>query len=81
MIAYLKSIIDEGTAASSKRFSLVVGVLALAGSTIGLTVAACLGNDVAASLAAVAVPLAGLAGHAYVGGKKAEAANAQQSGD
>lgn len=77
MLNYLKSIIDEGTAASAKRFSLVVGVLALAASTVGLTLAACLGNDVAASLAAVAVPLAGLAGHAYVGGKKAEAAHAE----
>lgn len=80
MIEYLKSIIEEGTTASSKRFALVVGVLCLGASTVGLTVAACLGNDVAASLAAVAVPLAGLAGHAYVGGKKAEAANAEQAG-
>ena len=58
---------------SSKRVALLASTFALAASTITLSVAACFGHDVAAGLAAVAVPLAGLGGWSYVGGKDAEA--------
>lgn len=65
MLAYLRSVIDSGTEASSHRFALVVAVLSLGAGTIGLVVAAICGQDVTAALVAVTVPLAGLAGHAY----------------
>lgn len=58
---------------SSKRVALLTATFSLSLTTIGLAVAACLGYDVAGSLAAVAVPLAGLGGWSYVGGKGAEA--------
>jgi len=75
--AYLRSVIDGGSTASSKRFALVVAVITLGLSTIILSIAACMGQDVALALGTVAVPLAGLAGHSYVAGKKAEAVNAE----
>lgn len=70
---YLREIIAEGSQASSKRFALVVATLSLGASTVVLSVAACLGQDVALALGAVSVPLAGLGGYSYVGGKKVEA--------
>ena len=70
--AYLREVINEGSQASSKRFALVVATLSLGLSTVVLSVAACLGQDVALALGAVSVPLAGLGGYSYVGGKKAE---------
>lgn len=78
--AYLRSVIDGGSTASSKRFALVVAVITLGLSTIILSVAACLGQDVAVALGTVSVPLAGLAGHSYVAGKRTEAASAEQGG-
>lgn len=74
--AYLREIIAEGSQASSKRFALVVATLSLGASTVVLSVAACLGQDVALALGAVSVPLAGLGGYSYVGGKKAESTEA-----
>ncbi len=71
--AYLRSVIDGGSTASSKRFALVVAVLTLGLSTVILSVAACMGQDVAVALGTVSVPLAGLAGHSYVAGKRLEA--------
>lgn len=71
-MTYLRSIIDSGSGASSKRFALVVAVLTLAPATIGLTIAAIMGHQVAEALWAVTTPLAGMAGVAYVGGKAAE---------
>jgi hypothetical protein len=66
--SYLREVIANGTTASSRRFALVVAVLCLGVSTVVLAVAACLGQEVSAALAAVTVPLAGMAGYSYAAG-------------
>ena len=81
MIQFLRSVIEEGTQASSKRFVLVAATLTLCPATIGLTVAAILGHQVAEALWAVTTPLAGMAGVAYVGGKAAERGQLQGPSD
>ena len=58
---------------SSKRVAMLTATFSLALATVGLSIAACLGYEVAAALSAVAIPLAGLGGWSYVGGKTAEA--------
>lgn len=58
--------------ASSKRIGLLLATSALSLAVLLLAVAALLGRDVAAALAAVAVPLSGLNGYSYVGGISAE---------
>lgn len=58
--------------ASAKRVSMLMAVSALAFATVILSIAAYLGKEVSAALATVTVPLAGLGGYSYVGGKKAE---------
>ena len=58
---------------SSKRIAMLMATFALAVSTILLSIAAMYGRDVAMALGAVSVPLAGLGGYSYVGGKTAEA--------
>lgn len=58
--------------ASAKRLSMLLATFALAVSTVVLAAASLLGHDVAPALAAVTVPLAGLGGYSYVGGKYAE---------
>lgn len=57
---------------SSKRIAMLLATVSLSLATIGLAIAACLGYEVAAALGAVSVPLAGLGGYSYVGGKSAE---------
>jgi hypothetical protein len=73
---WIKKIIEDGATGnpSAKRVALIMATIALSAGTIVLCVAAYCGRDVALALAAVTGPLAGLAGHSYVGGKKAEAA-------
>ncbi len=66
---------------SSKRVTLLLATFALALSVVLLSVAACLGRDVGVALGAVAVPLAGLGGWSYVGGKGAEAIKFQTTID
>lgn len=71
--AYLREVIANGTAASSRRFALVVAVLALGLATVILSIAACLGVEVSAALGVVTVPLAGVAGWSYTAGPKPDA--------
>lgn len=61
--------------ASAKRLVFILGGFALSASTVILSVAACFGADVEASLLSVSGPLAGLCGYGYVNGKKTERAN------
>ena len=58
--------------ASAKRVAMLLATGSLSMSVIALSVAAIAGYDVAASLGAVSVPLAGLGGYSYVNGKNAE---------
>lgn len=58
--------------ASAKRLVFIVGGFALSVSTVILSVAACAGAEVSASLLAVTGPLAAMSGYGYVNGKKAE---------
>jgi hypothetical protein len=51
---------------------MLLATFALALAVDLLAVAAMYGREVAAAIAAVAVPLAGLGGYSYVGGKTAE---------
>lgn len=58
---------------SSKRVAMLMATTALSISVISLSFAAlAFGYDVAFELGAVSVPLAGLGGYSYVGGKGAE---------
>jgi hypothetical protein len=59
-------------AVSSKRVAMLTATFSLALSTIALSIAAVMGREVAAALAAVSVPLAGLGGYSYVGAKSIE---------
>jgi hypothetical protein len=58
--------------ASAKRLVFIAGGFALSLSTVILSIAACAGAEVSASLLAVTGPLAGMAGYGYVNGKKVE---------
>lgn len=58
--------------ASSKRLVFVVGGLTLSASTLALSIAACMGQQVDTALMTVTTPLAALAGYGYVNGKKVE---------
>lgn len=58
--------------ASSKRIAMLSGAISMSIAVIVLSVAAWFGYDVADALWAVTVPLAGLGGASYVGGKIAE---------
>ncbi|MCG2585524.1 hypothetical protein [Massilia sp. TS11] len=71
---WLRESISDGRTgrASSKRVAMLLATLALALAVVILAAAAVFGRDVAAAIAAVAVPLAGIGGGAYVGGKSAE---------
>jgi hypothetical protein len=66
---------------SSKRVTLLVATFALALSVIMLSIAACMGHEVGVALGSVAVPLAGLGGWSYVGGKGAETMKFQTNND
>lgn len=58
--------------ASSKRIAMLSGAISMSAAVIVLSAAAWFGYDVAAALWAVTVPLAGLGGASYVGGKAVE---------
>lgn len=79
--SYLREVIADNTAASVKRYAMVVASTSLGIATVLLAVAACAGQNVDLALGAVTVPLAGLAGYSYVQGKAVEAANAKQIPD
>jgi len=57
---------------SSKRVGLLIATCAMSLSLILLAIAALYGHEVSMALGSVAVPLAGLNGYSYVGGKQAE---------
>lgn len=74
-MSWLREAISDSTTnkASAKRIALLMAALSMSAAVVILSVAALLvGRDVAAALGAIAVPLAGLAGYGYVGGKAAE---------
>lgn len=58
--------------ASSKRVVMLMAGLAMSCAVVILSAAALFGYEVAAALAAVCAPLAGMAGYSYVRGKVAE---------
>lgn len=72
---WLREAVSDGRTgkASSKRLAMLIACAALALAVIILAVAAYFGRDVAVALGSVAVPLAGIGGFSYVGGKGAEA--------
>ena len=57
---------------SSKRVGLLIATCAMSLSLVILSIAALSGHEVSMAMGAVAVPLAGLNGYSYVGGKMAE---------
>jgi len=71
---WLREAISDGTSgnASAKRVAMLSAVFALSIAVIVLAAAAFNGRDVALALGTVTVPLAGLGGYSYVGGKIAE---------
>jgi hypothetical protein len=71
---WLREAIGDGASgrASSKRVAMLCAVFALSVAVVVLSVAAFNGRDVALALGTVTVPLAGLGGYSYVGGKIAE---------
>ena len=71
---WLRESISDGKTgtASSKRIAMLSGAAAMSLAVIVLSAASLFGYDVAAALWAVTVPLAGLGGTSYVGGKIAE---------
>lgn len=72
---WVREAISDSTTnkASAKRIALLMAALSMSAAVVILSVAALVvGRDVAAALGAIAVPLAGLAGYGYVGGKSAE---------
>lgn len=74
-MSWLREAINDSTTnkASAKRISLLMAAFAMSVAIVILAVAALMvGRDVAAAIGAIAVPLAGLAGYGYVGGKAAE---------
>lgn len=72
---WLREAINDGTTgrASSKRVVMLLAGLAMSVAIVLLSMAALAGHSVAGELAAVSMPLAGMSGYAYVGGKVAEA--------
>ena len=58
--------------ASSKRVVMIMAAAAMSVAVIILALGAWFGYEVAAALGAVCVPLAGMSGVAYVGGKRVE---------
>lgn len=72
-MTWLREILSErDNRLSSKRVAMMIATLTLAVSTLILSSAALYGWDVAAALGAVSIPLAGLGGFTYIGGKYAE---------
>ena len=72
-MTWLREILSESdNRLSSKRVAMMIATVTLAISTLILSVGSLYGWDVAAALGAVAIPLAGLGGFTYVGGKYAE---------
>lgn len=71
---WLREAIGDGVSgrASAKRVAMLSAVCALSIAVVVLAVAAYGGRDVALALGTVTVPLAGLGGYSYVGGKLAE---------
>lgn len=70
-----EAINDSATGkASSKRIAMLAGAVSMSLAVVVLSVAAWFGYDVADALWAVTVPLAGLGGASYVGGKAVERA-------
>lgn len=61
---------------SIKRAVLLMASAAMSVGIVILSIAAANGYEVSAALAALAVPLAGMAGYGYVGGKRVESTNA-----
>lgn len=57
---------------SSKRVAMLMATFSLSAAEIILAIAALYGRNVDMALAAVSVPLAGLGGYSYVGGKAVE---------
>lgn len=76
----LREAVTDGTTknVSSKRMALLAGAFSMALAVVVLAAAALFGYDVAAELAAVSVPLAGLGGYSYVNGKAAERSRSVQ---
>lgn len=80
MIWLREAISDSASGrASSKRVAMLVAVFALAIAVVVLAAAAYDGRDVALALGTVTVPLAGLGGYSYVGGKLAENGRGESS--
>ena len=73
-MTWLREAISDGKTrqASSKRVVMLLAGVAMSIAVIVLAVAAVFGHPVAGELGAVSVPLAGMAGYSYVGGKQAE---------
>jgi hypothetical protein len=71
---WIREAISDGQTgkASAKRIAMLSATWSLAIAVVILAVASLIGYEVAASLGAVAVPLAGLGGYSYVNGKAAE---------
>lgn len=68
-----EAINDSATGkASSKRIAMLAGAVSMSLAVVVLSAASLFGYDVAAALWAVTVPLAGLGGASYVGGKAVE---------
>ena len=73
MIWLREAINDSATQkASSKRVVMLMAGLSMALAVVILSVAALFGYEIAAALAAVCVPLSGMAGYSYVQGKAVE---------
>lgn len=72
---WVREAISDSTTnkASAKRIALLMAALSMSAAVVILSIAALVvDQEVAAALGAIAVPLAGLAGYGYVGGKSAE---------
>lgn len=76
-MTWLREAINDGKTgqASSKRVVMLLAGVAMSIAVIVLSVAAVFGHPVAGELGAVSVPLAGMAGYSYVGGRQAEVRN------
>jgi len=74
MTNWLREAVTDSTlkTVSAKRVAMLSAAFSLSLAVIILASAACLGTDVAASIYAVSIPLAGLGGYTYVNGKIAE---------
>lgn len=74
-MTWLREAINDSTTgkASSKRVVALLGAFSMSVATVILAAASALGQEVAAALWAVTIPLAGLGGYSYVNGKIAEA--------